>query len=127
MKQSQRIKDIKEQKDELFSEVMARTASPSKAIAAAYPDTYERNKAYAGVKANRMLQKPDIQAKINQKLEKMAPKALKRAQELISSDNEAVATANIWKTVEHIRGKPIARNINSNINMTVEDAISNLE
>jgi hypothetical protein len=106
----------------VFAEVYAATKSPGKAMIAAQPDLITK-KNYANVKAHRMLAKSDVQTKIQQNLEKMSKKAIKRIDELIQSEDEAIATTNSWKTIEHIRGKPIAKNLNMNANVSIEDAL----
>ena len=107
---------------ETFTEVYAHTKKPITAMIAAQPDLIT-NKNYANVKARRMLKKTDIQDKIQQKLEKMSKKATKRIDKLIQSEDESIATQNSWKVVEHIRGKPIAKNLNVNATTTIEDVL----
>lgn len=106
--------------EDTFVEVLTRTNSPSKAMLAAQPHL---TKEYAKVKAQRMLKKPDVQAKIQKKLEIMRPKALKTIDKMLTSDNEQIATANAWRVVEHLRGKPVARNLNMSVSATIEDAL----
>jgi hypothetical protein len=48
---------------------------------------------------------------------------MKRIQELIQSDDEAIATTNSWRVVEQLRGKPIARNLNMTAKVSIEDAL----
>jgi hypothetical protein len=110
---------------EVFAEVYAYTKSPGKAMLAAQPDLVT-NKNYANVKAHRMLAKKDVQAKIQENLEKMSKKAIKRIDSLIQSDDESIATTNSWRTIEHLRGKPVARNLNVNATTTIEDALTDL-
>lgn len=113
---------VKEKRAEIFAEVYAKTDSPLQAVLASEPKLAQ-NKAYASVKANRLLKKTDIQAKIQKNLEKMHPKALKKIDELINSDNEAIASANAWRVVEQLRGKPVARNLNLTAQVNIEDAL----
>lgn len=112
--------EIKQRHDETFAEVVARTGSPKQAIIAAEPDI---NPTYAANKGYRMMQRKDVQEKIQKKLESMQPKAMKRIKELVMSDDESIASQNAWKVVEHLRGKPVARNLNVNATATVEDAL----
>lgn len=107
---------------QVFAEVYAHTKSPNKAMLAAQPDLIT-HKRYAAVKAQRMLKKSDVQEKIQQNLEKMAKKASKRIDELITSENEQIATTNAWKVIEHVRGTPTHRSINLNASVSVEDAL----
>ena len=107
---------------EKFAEVYAHTKSAQKAMIAAEPNLITK-KNYANVKGHRMLAKADIQTKIQKNLEKMSKPATKRIAELIQSDDESIATANSWKVIEHIRGKPLARNVNLNATLTIEDAL----
>ena len=127
MKASTRMKAIAEHKDEVFAEVMARTNKPVEAIKASYPEDYERNPAYARTKADRMLQRPQIQEKITQKLNKMTPKALKTINKLITSDDESIATQNSWRVIEHIRGRPTQTSKNLNVSVNLEDALELLK
>lgn len=105
-----------------FAEARAAKLSPAKAMIAAQPELID-NKNYANVKARRLMQRPDIKAKIDKKLQQMAPKATKRIEKLIQSDNEQIATANAWKVIEHNIGTPVKRNINVNAKATIEDAL----
>lgn len=116
--------NIKEHKQQVFAEVVAKTGSPKAAIIAIEPELVDKP-AYAAVKGNRMMKRSDVQEKIQKSLETMRPAATKRIKELIMSDNEAIATANAWKTIEHLRGKPVARNLNVNTTATIEDALFN--
>lgn len=106
-----------------FAEVYAHTKSAQKAMIAAQPELVT-NKNYANVKGHRMIKKPDIQQKIQKNLEKMSKPAMAKVQELIQSDDEAIASQNAWKVIEHIRGKPLARQVNLNASVTIEDALA---
>lgn len=114
---------IKERHADLFAEVVTRTGSPKAAIIAIEPELANKP-AYAANKGLRMMRRSDVQEKIQKKLEIMQPKALKRIKELVMSDDEAIATANSWKVVEHLRGKPVGRNLNINASASIEDALS---
>lgn len=113
---------LTDKQEETFVEVLAATNSPSKAVLAMQPELVAK-KNYAAVKGQQMLKRKDIQEKIQLKLEKMAPKANKRIESLIMSDNEQVATVNSWRVIEHLRGKPVARNLNLNAKVNIEDAL----
>jgi hypothetical protein len=105
-----------------FADVQAHTKSPMKAMIAAQPELI-LNKNYANVKGRRLVTKPDVKARIDKKLQKMASKATKRIDSLIQSDDERIATTNAWKVIEHNVGTPISRSINVNATATVEDAL----
>jgi len=107
---------------EVFAEVYAHTKSPGKAMLAAQP-TLVTNKNYANVKAHRLLKRSDIQDKIQKNLEKMSKSAIKRIETLIQSEDEAIATTNAWKTIEHVRGKAVTRSINLHDSASIEDAL----
>lgn len=110
--------------DEIFAEVFALTKSPSKAMLASEPALADRPN-YAKVKAQRMMKKPDIKDKIDKKLQQMSKLAIEQLPKLITSDNETIATTNVWKTIEHNIGTPVKRNINMNANLNIEDALFN--
>lgn len=113
---------IREKHDDTFVEVLAQTNSPVTAIRAAEPALIDKP-AYARLKAHRLKQRPDIKAKIDKKLEQNAKLALKQLPKLITSDNEQIATANVWKTIEHNIGTPVKRNLNVNATTTIEDVL----
>jgi hypothetical protein len=111
---------------ERFVEAYALTRKPIISMIAAQPKlATDRN--YANVKARRQLAKPDIQDKIQKKLELMSKKATKRIDKLIQSDNEQIATTNAWKVIEHVRGTPINRSITGNFKLDSEDILANLK
>jgi len=85
--------------------------------------TLVTNKNYANVKAHRLLKRSDIQDKIQKNLEKMSKSAIKRIETLIQSEDEAIATTNAWKTIEHVRGKAVTRSINLHDSASIEDAL----
>lgn len=105
-----------------FAEVYAHTKSAQKSMLAAQPELVTK-KNYANVKGQRLIKRPDIQEKIQKSLEKMSKTATKRIDSLIQSEDETIATQNVWKVVEHLRGKPVARNVNLNAQITIEDAL----
>lgn len=113
---------VREKHDNTFVEVLAQTNSPVAAIRAAEPALVDRP-AYARLKAHRLKQRPDIMEKIDKKLEQNARLALKQLPRLITSDNEQIATANVWKTIEHKIGTPVKRNLNINASASIEDAL----
>jgi len=114
------MKQSQEKKHEIFAEVYAKTNSPSKAMLTIEPGLKPN---YASVKAQRMLKKTDVQGKIQLNLEKMHKTALKTIDKMLVSDNEAIASANSWRVIEHLRGKPIARNLNVNATANIEDVL----
>lgn len=114
--------DIKENRDNTFAEIVSRTGSPKKAMIAIEPELVNKP-AYAANKGYRMMQRSDVQEKIQKKLENMQPKAMKRIKELVMSEDESIATQNSWRVVEHIRGKPVAKNLNVNATTTIEDVL----
>lgn len=105
-----------------FAEARAAKLSPARAMIAAQPELV-LNKNYANVKARRLMNKPDVKAKIDQKLQKLSKDATKRVEELIQSENENIATTNAWKVIEHNIGTPVKRSINANVQATIEDAL----
>lgn len=107
---------------ERFTDARAAKLSPAKAMIAAQPEL-ALNKNYANVKARRLMVKPDIKEKIDKKLQHMAIKATKRIDTLIQSDNEAIATTNAWKVIEHNIGTPVKRNINLTAKANLEDVL----
>lgn len=120
-----KARKIQAKKDVIFGEVLAQTGSPAKAIKILEPETYNRNPAYARTKANRIVKRienrPDIQAKIQQKLEKMENPALKTIKKAITSADEKLATDTSWRVIEHLRGKPTQRTQNLNVTAKIED------
>lgn len=110
------------QQIDTFAEARAANLSPAKAMILAQPELM-RDKNYANVKARRLMAKPDVKAKIDAKLQKMAIKATKRIDKLIQSENETIATQNAWKVIEHNIGTPVKRNINLGITANIEDAL----
>lgn len=115
-------KKLSDKQIDTFAEVQAHTKSPMKAMIAAQPELVT-NKNYANVKGHRLMQKPDVQEKVRLKIEKMGAKATKRIDKLIQSENEAIATQNAWKVIEHTIGTPLKRNINLNATANIEDVL----
>lgn len=118
---------IKAQKEDVFTDVMAATGSPAKAIKASHPEVYEHSPANARNRANRLLKKPEIQTKIQSKLEKMQPKALKAIDRAITSDDENLATNTAKWVVEQVRGKATQRTVNLSATVSIEDYLSQLD
>ena len=103
----------------VFSEVYARTDNATKAIEVAYPNQY--SKEVARVKGHRLLTNDNVINHIEyqkNKLEKLATKAVKKVEQLIDSDNEQIATANVWKTIEQVQGKATIKSTSVNYNFT---------
>lgn len=119
-------KELKEARDEEFARVLALTKKPSEAIKAAEPNLYKKNPNSARVKATRLQKRPEIQDKIQKNLEKLSKKSLKRIDEMLTSDNESIATTNAWKVIEHVRGTPTQRRVNLNASVSIEDVLSEL-
>lgn len=115
-------KQLQEERDEVFTEVYALTNSPKQAMLAAEP-ALARTPHYASIKAARKLKKTDIQMKIQERLEKMSVEAVKNIKVLMQSDDEAIATQNNWRVLEHVRGKPVTRSISLHDRASIEDAL----
>jgi len=101
-----------------FVDVYAKTNNGTKAALEAFPHL---TKGSAGVKANRMLNNDKIVNHIEyqrNKLEQLATKAVQRVESLIQSDNEMVASTNVWKTIEQVQGKAMQKSTNVNVNFT---------
>lgn len=102
----------------IFTEEYARTDNGTQAAMKAFPNI---KKTTAAVKASELLRNPNVVNHIEyqkNKLEKLASKAVNRVEELIQSDNEMVATTNIWKTIEQVQGKAVQKSTNINYNFT---------
>lgn len=96
-----------------FAQVYAMTDNASEAVRQAFPE-YAKNTSQSaiGFKGHDLLKNPNIINHIEyqrDKLEKLATDAVNRVGELIQSDNEQVATANAWKTIEQVQGKAVQR------------------
>lgn len=93
------------------------TDNATEAVRRAYPELAknadivgkkDRYKALR-VKATRLLANDDVNSAIaNQraKLEVLSHKAIKRVEQLITSDNEQIATVNSWNTIRQVLGNP---------------------
>lgn len=67
-----------------------------------------------------MMQKPSVKAAIElvkQELDNHALSAVKKVGELVNSENEVVAGQNARFIIEHVKGKPMTQNVNTNINI----------
>lgn len=113
---------VKDAHDQRFVDVMLATNSPQAAMIAAEP-ALANNKAYAKVKAQRMLKKSDVQEKIQKNLESMRLAAQKNIRKTLTSDNEQLANNNAWRVIEHLRGTPVKRSITTHNKANVEDAL----
>lgn len=118
MKQSKRIK---EHIEEVFVEAYAETGNATKAMQAARPNL---SVAVANNAAHRMLQKPDVQVKLESKLQRMSNKALKTIKDSLDSEDEKVATINARWVIEQVHGKALQRNVSLNSTVNVEDILS---
>jgi phage terminase small subunit len=106
-----------------FAQEFARTDNATQALLTAYGDkpiTYGS----AGVAANRLLKNDNVSREIEYqkgKLEQLASRAVDRVEKLIESDNEQVATANAWKTIEQVQGKAVQqiKTENTSVNVVV--------
>lgn len=84
----------------------------------------------ATVKANRLLRNDNVLNEIEyqkNKLEKLATKAVNRLDSLINSDNEKVATKNIWNTIHQVQGKPLTKQVNLNADVSIELLLNELD
>lgn len=113
---------IREAHDQRFVETLQETNSPLQAMIAAEPALADK-KAYAAVKANRMLKRSDVQERIQKKLETMYNPALKTIKSAINSDNEQIAVNTSFRVIEHLRGTPVKRNLNVTATANIEDAL----
>lgn len=67
-----------------------------------------------------MLNKPEVQdaiALVKTELENLALGAVKKVGDLVHSENEVVAGQNARFIIEHVKGKPMSQQINTNINL----------
>ena len=112
---------MKEHTEEVFLEAYAQTGNATGAMQIARP---ELAKNVANNAAHRMLQKPDVQAKLEAKLQRMSNQALKTIKSSLTSENEQIATSSAKWVVEQVHGKAINRNVNLNGTVSVEDILS---
>lgn len=104
-----------------FSEVYAQTNNGAKAVTVAFPELKDSSVQYKSLKAQRLMKNDAVVNHIEyqkNKLEKLATKAVKKVEQLIDSDNEQIATANVWKTIEQVQGKATIKSTSVNYNFT---------
>lgn len=111
-----------------FTIQYAKTNNGTQSVLKAYNGNHYTIKS-AGVKATRLLNNDSIVNHIEyqkEKLEQLATKAVNRVEQLIDSDNEQVSTMNSWNSIHMVQGKPITKNINANLEVSIDDVISRL-
>lgn len=96
-----------------FAQTYAKTDNAAQAVRIAYPDSAQtmtdetiRNK------ATRLLTNASVNEEIEyqkNKLERLASKSVARLEKLIESEDENVATKNIWNTIHQVQGKPLTK------------------
>ncbi len=94
-----------------FAEEYVRTDNATQSLLTAY-EGKDITYGSAATIANRLLKNVEISKEIEYqkgKLELLASKAVDRVEGLIQSDNEQIATANAWKTIEQVQGKATQR------------------
>lgn len=64
-----------------------------------------------------------LQGYVQTQLEAMAVKALAKVDELIDSPHERIALEASTYTLDHVRGKAVQRNTNTNLNINVQSII----
>lgn len=82
---------------------------------------------YALQGGNYYMSKPEVKNAIQlleAELERSSQKAIRKVDQLIDSKDEVIAGQNARFVIEHVKGKPIARNLNTNFN--IEAAIDEL-
>lgn len=90
------------------------TDNATEAVRRAYPELAKNavtvsSKHYLSVKGDRLLSNDDVNSAIasqRAKLEALSHKAIKRVEQLITSDNEQIATVNSWNTIRQVLGNP---------------------
>jgi phage terminase small subunit len=111
-----------------FAIEYAKTDNGTQSVLKAFDNNYTPQT--ARVKATRLLANDNVLNEIEDqknKLEKLASKAVDRLDNLIQSDNETIATTNIWNTIHQVQGKPLAKNLNMNVSVSVEDMLNSLQ
>lgn len=104
-----------------FSEVYAQTNNGAKAVTVAFPELKDSSVQYKSLKAQRLMKNDEVVNHIEyqkNKLERLATKAVKKVEQLIDSDNEQIATTNVWKTIEQVQGKAVQKSTSVNFNFT---------
>lgn len=105
-----------------FAEEFAKTDNGTQSMLKVKP---ELTVGSAGTIANRMLKNVDVSREIEyqkSKLEKLASRAVDRVESLIASENETIATTNIWKTIEQVQGKATQKieTQNTSVNISID-------
>lgn len=111
-----------------FAYEYARTDNGTQSVLKAFDNNYTPE--VAKVKASRLLTNDNVMTEIEyqkNKLEKLATKAVNRLDSLINSDDEKVATQNIWNTIHQVQGKPLTKQVNLNAEISVEDLLNALQ
>lgn len=120
MTPKQRIKP-----EEFVAEYMKNGKNGTKAVKTLQPNLTQYS---SENKASRLLNNAQVKLlldKIEDKLTLGAFKGVNRAINLVESDNEQVATTNIWKLIEHTRGTAVQRSeakaTTINLNLSLSD------
>jgi len=99
-----------------FAQEFAKTDNATLAVKRAYPELAKAVEAEGRVdtvlrvKANRLLTNENVQQAIvsqKNKLATIANRAVQRVEQLVESDNEKIATANVWQVIDHVHGKAV--------------------
>lgn len=61
---------------------------------------------------------------IEDSLQQIGVRAIQRVDEMVLSENEAIATKNSHYVLDHIRGKAVQRSENKNLNITIEQLLA---
>lgn len=104
-----------------FAEVYAKTDNATQAVKQAYPDMKTSDNTLR-VKGHRLLTNDNVSREIEyqkDKLERLATKAVDRLEGLMSSDDEDVATKNIWNTIHQVQGKPLQQIQSTSLGVTL--------
>lgn len=94
-----------------FAQVYAKTDNATEAVRQAYP-TLQTSDKYLTLKGHRLIANDSVSKEIDYqkgKLEQLASKSVARLEKLIDSDDENVATKNIWNTIHQVQGKPLTK------------------
>lgn len=112
-----------------FAIEYAKTDNGTQSVTKAFKDN-NYTPEVAAVKANRLLRNDNVLNEIEHqknKLEKLATKAVNRLDSLINSDDEKVATQNIWNTIHQVQGKPLTKQVNLNADVSIELLLNELD
>lgn len=104
-----------------FAQEFAKTDNATQSLLTAYEG---KNVTYgsAATIANRLLKNVEVSSEIEYqkgKLEKLASRAVDKVEQLINSDNEQVATTNVWKTIEQVQGKATQKVVTENSSVVI--------